>query len=1068
MTPIILEKQFDKVKKIYHIGDIHLRLLKRHNEYKVIFERLFKEIEEGGTENSLICILGDLVHSKTELSPELMREVSNFLKNCERLCPTILIAGNHDANLNNKSRLDSLSPIVEALNLKNLFYLKDTGLYEYGDCLFVNYSIFDCYTPEKYIIGKEIPKSIRRKYKRLIGLFHGPLNNAMTDVGYRVNDRSLPLEVFDTLDLVLCADIHKRQILQKYNEYDKKPWIVYVGSTVQQNFGEDLNNHGYCVWNLDENNFKFYDIENECGFFTIEIKNNKLLTSLDNLPKKAKLRVKCDNTVVHDVKNIVSKIKEKYNLDEITYLPVSTYKSETKNLNYLELENVYDVEYQNKLIKNFIESADTENITKEVCDLIFNINLENNNSITKSDSAKNLKWKAKKFEFSNMFSYGEDNTIDFTNMQNVYGLFAKNASGKTSCWSALCFCLFDKCAITFKASEILNIQKVSFKCKFNFELDGTDYFIERHGVKDKKGNVKVDVQFYKLINGEICELNGEGRRSTNDVIRDYIGSYDDFILTTLSLQGGKSLSFIDMGQSERKDLLIKFMGIDIFDKLHVYGQEKYKEICIQLRSEPREELESKLKDNKQLFVSYNKEIKELESKKTKLEETNERLESEIEEFSKKLIPINFKPSKKLEELITDIDSYKTNVESIKNIIHSIENELVIQNKNLLDLIHKKETIDNSDSSLNYKKYQDSEKLLRELNNSLEKEKIKITGKINKLKHLETHQYDPNCSFCINNVFVKDALDTKKELSLDKENIAKLLSEISNLKECLSELDSYKNYDAEYRELNSEINKQSNDISKKENLILKRNNDLEFEIRKIDRTQHEITEYHNNQSYIEQNSVIEKEIVALKNEKDISKNNYKIVSEKYNFTSSEITRLKNEINSLIAKIDTIKLLEKKRDAYEIYLSCISRDGIPNMLINQSAPKIQNEVNNILSQIVEFLLEIVIENKNVYTNIVYDDKKWSLDLASGMEKFIASLTLRCAISNISHLPKSNFLVIDEGFGQLDSENIQSIMSFFNFLKNQYDFIIIISHLDVMRDLVDNHLDIKNENGFSKINH
>ena len=46
---------------------------------------------------------------------------------------------------------------------------------------------------------------------------------------------------------------------------------------------------------------------------------------------------------------------------------------------------------------------------------------------------------------------------------------------------------------------------------------------------------------------------------------------------------------------------------------------------------------------------------------------------------------------------------------------------------------------------------------------------------------------------------------------------------------------------------------------------------------------------------------------------------------------------------------------------------------------------------------------------------------LELTSGMEKFISSLAIRVALINVSNLPRPNFLAIDEGFGTLDSENL-----------------------------------------------
>ena len=68
------------------------------------------------------------------------------------------------------------------------------------------------------------------------------------------------------------------------------------------------------------------------------------------------------------------------------------------------------------------------------------------------------------------------------------GLFAKNSAGKSSILEALTFCIFDKFSKGFKASDVINNQKNSFWCKFNFEINGEDYFIERSGEFTKRGN----------------------------------------------------------------------------------------------------------------------------------------------------------------------------------------------------------------------------------------------------------------------------------------------------------------------------------------------------------------------------------------------------------------------------------------------------------------------------------------------------------------------------------------------------------------------------------------------------
>ena len=69
----------NKLKRIYHIADIHIRNLKRHTEYREVFNRLFNDIKVRGTEDSLIYLAGDLAHAKLEMSPEPLNEINYFL-----------------------------------------------------------------------------------------------------------------------------------------------------------------------------------------------------------------------------------------------------------------------------------------------------------------------------------------------------------------------------------------------------------------------------------------------------------------------------------------------------------------------------------------------------------------------------------------------------------------------------------------------------------------------------------------------------------------------------------------------------------------------------------------------------------------------------------------------------------------------------------------------------------------------------------------------------------------------------------------------------------------------------
>jgi DNA repair exonuclease SbcCD nuclease subunit len=233
------------IDKIFHIADVHVRNVNRHKEYAEVFKRLYTYIRKNKTPNSIIYVAGDVVHAKTDMSPELVHMVSDFFKDLSDIAPTILITGNHDCNLNNANRLDALSPIVRALNHPNLHYLKDTGIYEVSGVHFNVMSVFD--KPADFIKASDFEGKIK------IALHHGAVNSATTDLGITLSNTHVTTDLFAGHDLVLLGDIHKTQFL------DDKKRIAYPGSLIQQNHGEGLI-HGIFEWNLSDFSAKFVEI----------------------------------------------------------------------------------------------------------------------------------------------------------------------------------------------------------------------------------------------------------------------------------------------------------------------------------------------------------------------------------------------------------------------------------------------------------------------------------------------------------------------------------------------------------------------------------------------------------------------------------------------------------------------------------------------------------------------------------------------------------------------------------------------------------------------------------------
>lgn len=1049
---------------ILHVADIHIRLTKRHEEYVDVFKKLYNVAHKTPT-NTCIAVLGDVFHSKSDLSPECVKLASDFLKNLADIRPTVVIAGNHDATLNNKSRLDSISPIIDALQHKNLFYLKDTGLFILGDILFNHMSVFD--SMENYIKSSDIPNVYRNETKHLVGLFHGSIHMAITDTGYYVSNSLIKPDLFDDHDLVLVGDIHKHQVLETPKSKTK---IVYPGSLIQQNHGEELNGHGYVMWNLNQRTFKQLDIENDYGFYTVDINKGKLTTDLSNLPKKARLRVKCFESVASEVKSVVSKIKENNNIDEITYIRVDADQNLSKNLTNsttLNLTDLSSVDYQNQLIKSYLNKQfPDEKISNEMFDKIFEINKHYNQHIDRDKLARNIRWKPKTLEFSNMFSYGENNIIDFSKMKNTIGLFAPNASGKSSILSALSFCIFDKCDRAFKASHVLNSQKVSFSCKFNFQIDKVDYFIERTGKSDKKGNVKVDVKFWKEENEKIVELNGEARRSTNDMIRDYLGSYEDFILTVLSIQNNKNGTFVDMGQTERKDLISQFMGVNIFDMLYQKSSDSLKELSIELKSISKDIDKNFIPTLENNLENLKINVKSIQSKIEELNKIKEVENVRLLEETKKIIKLDISVSTNKSELELDSKTILDSILRTKTEKQSNENKFLIIKKEKEDVeLEIKKIEDSNIVSL----YQDLVKLKNkssEIKHEIEKKKIFVTSKLEKIQKLKSHRYDPNCKYCIDNSFVRDAMNAQTSLVQDKVDTDILIKEYNEVNLCIEKLAHVSDLYDTYNLLKQKNTKLDSEISTLTNNLLKLDNTLQSIESKFEKITADLKNYTDQESNIKHNQLVEKNIKDINGyikviDNDLRRNTDELVS-----LSSKVATLEKELSYKKNSIDKIDEIQKKIDAYSLYVQSVSRDGIPFELITNATPIIEKEVNSILNQIVEFSVNIQTDGKNVMTYLVYNDKKWLLELASGLEKFLTSLAIRVALINISNLPRPNFMAVDEGWGTMDGNNLSSVSTLFSILKNSFDFILVISHIDSMKDVVDNHLEINKIDGFSSV--
>jgi DNA repair exonuclease SbcCD ATPase subunit/DNA repair exonuclease SbcCD nuclease subunit len=1034
------------IDRIYHVSDVHIRTLKRHKEYREVFANLFDYIACNCTNNSIAVVTGDIVHSKLDMSPELIDMLVEFFDGF--MIPTVVILGNHDMNLNNMHRTDAISPIINVVKNPNIIFVRENGLFEIGNVVF-NHMAVDI-PPSEYIRANQFTAA----YK--VALHHGAVNTAKTDIGYQISNEHVGVDLFDGHDITLLGDIHKPA--QFLNEAKT---VAYPGSLIQQNHGEALD-HGILVWDLPDREAKFVEIQNDYGYVTLEVEGTTIVKSPHRMPLKPRVRIKFNETSAADMKKLIATIRKKYDVQDITIQRTST-STNTNATSSFTIGNVRDVEYQNTLITDYI-ALNFPQATAEETDAIRHVNRMINSKLPAVESVRHMTWHPIQFEFDNMFSYGEGNTVNFENMKDVCGLFAANTSGKSSLLDAITYTIFDKCSKTGKAHEVLNNKKSSFRGKFTFEMNGVIYTIERTGIRQKNGHVKVLVDFYT----DTENLNGEERSDTNKSIRRYLGTYDDFILTAFSLQADNN-NFIEKSQRERKDLLSQFLDITVFEQLYQLASDEIKETAGKLKTFKKTEFDVIITDADNIITKNQNTILDLENKEDEYQDARNASQTKILQLIETKLPTTYTGpdvnilEQQETELTEAIETLQQDIETSEQEIFNFK-ETINANKNQIRSQYNLSELQENIQTLNVLRNQ-----FDDIRDRIKEQQGVIDAKEEKIKHLESHEYDPNCKYCTSNVFVQDAMQAQDTIDTDRAILNELLIRYDDT---INEIEALRIYETQFNELNAlkqRVDVAKNRIELKELQLQILESDLQTRESELETCLERQESFRQNATAIIHNQTVDVQIAECKTEIETCTDKIKATQDTIKSLFGAIEVAKTNKKTAIDQLDAYKKLETEYKAYEYYLESVKRDGVPYELISKAMPKIESEINNVLNQVVDFNMVLQSDGKNINGYIIYDeDNFWPLELTSGMERFISSLAIRIALINVSALPRPNFIAIDEGWGSLDSEHISAVVNLFDYFRNKFDFSIIISHVDTMRDMVDNLLEVNKINGFSEIRH
>lgn len=1043
--------------RIIHISDIHIRNLKFHSDYRKVFEDFYRKLDELGPD--LVVNTGDTAHTKTNISPEFVEMCSELFTEISKRATLINVLGNHDLNLMNEDRQDAITPIVEALDNPRVKLWKKSGEHFILDInpklqrfAFHNFGISDV---------KNWPRPPYDQDKINIGLFHGSIRNSLTDSLFRMTQVEYDQDIFDGLDFVMMGDIHKRQWFR-----DQRIW--YAGSMIQQNFGEDPDK-GFLVWDInDRDDFEvnFHELRGNRRFYTVKI-NDDLTLPDAQVDKGSRLRLMPPRALTLVEQRAVEKIaKRKFEPHDVITLGAQNIGQQLAEIdeNSETIENIRKLDVQERLIRNFFKD---KKIEPKVMDIVLDLNRKYQIAIEqKDDVARGVKWKITKLGWNNLYNYGEGNIIDFSQIKGLTGIFAPNASGKSGMIDVITIGMFDcNTKEVAKNVHLINDNKDDAAAIIELVAGGERYTITRslerikYGQRKKNekewGKTSLDVVRHDK-DGGLENLNGELRPQTEAAIRKRFGTFDDFMLTSLFAQWDP-MDLITCKETERKRILFRFLDLDIFEDKARMAKEEGKEWLQKLSDFEDNGYEKILEDLQREQEEDELQIGGWENIKAGIQENITSNHEKIEALAAQITPVSF-TFKKIEANV--LTKFENEIQfNIKRLDKKIADVKELQSAQAIAI----EEI--SDYNAEYvdkqvEKLEELESVLLAVKSSMT-DKQRTIDEMKKqaglLERVPCGDQFPDCQFLVNAFQAQRSLPDALKESID------LDMESQRLRAEILKLQPYR----EAQEKNAERRKRLSDIGTKLRVAQLEADNVNLTIEKMEselrESRLEVERYELAKKELEHNDVIQHEIAEVKEALAQNEKRLKSLDNQMIELHQKIGARKTDIDRIQKQLETIREVRDTCSAYEHFMSAMGKDGIALQILTQKLPLINEEINKILSQSAEFgaKIEYDKDEQSIRLYIQYGQyKSRLLELGSGAEKFLASVAIRGALLSISNLPRSNLFIVDEGFGKLDPQNLEAISRMFDYLKSVFDHVIVISHLDIMKDLVDNIIDITSD--------
>lgn len=370
-----------------------------------------------------------------------------------------------------------------------------------------------------------------------------------------------------------------------------------------------------------------------------------------------------------------------------------------------------------------------------------------------------------------------------------------------------------------------------------------------------------------------------------------------------------------------------------------------------------------------------------------------------------------------------------------------------------------------------------------------------------VKKVENLKFNDDCDCCKNNKMFIGNNETEKQLMLIENEILDLVKhrnylnniEIQNKIDILDDKEYYRKLHIEELKIKNDELLNKIEIFKVKDIIFeneKNKKAIEILENRNVKLQNMIKAY-NIMSEINRaksNIKIDENINKLKFENFKCKllhneninNKIQIIIDSIKKIESELKNINNmllENNALLVKSEIydktekdIKNLVNKIELYTKYRKLIdAEEGMPFKILEKILISVQHNVNKILSEITDFTILIKLKSKKINIKISNNLDKTCIPAkqGSGFQKFIIDLALRLSLAN-EHPYLPNFFIIDEGFGCMDADHLNNTCDFLTELneKNNFDWMLIISHIQELHHISNNYIIIDTKDCISTI--